>query len=398
MVISQRAQKVNPSPTLSITAKAKRMKAEGIDVISFGAGEPDFDTPQNIKDAAIRALQEGATKYTASSGLLELKQAIAAKLKRDNNLDYPPNQIIVSNGAKHSIYNSILALCNPGDEVIIPAPYWVSYPEFVKLADGVPVFVHTDEATDFMMTPDMLRNAITPRTKILILNSPCNPTGAVYPPETIEKFAEIAVEKNIFVISDEIYEKIIYEDNRHVSIASLGTDIKRLTVTVNGLSKSYSMTGWRIGFTAAEKEIIDAMERIQDNSTSNPVSFAQYGAIEALNGPQDSVAAMVKEFDERRKVIVGMLNEISGITCPNPGGAFYVFPNISALIGKSHDGYTITGSDSFAEYLLNGEARVAVIPGSGFGADQNVRLSYAASMKNIKEGVRRIGEAVSKLR
>ncbi|MCL6518836.1 MAG: pyridoxal phosphate-dependent aminotransferase [Armatimonadetes bacterium] len=398
MMISQRAARVNPSPTLAITAKAKKMKADGIDVISFGAGEPDFDTPQNVKDAAIKALQQGATKYTASSGLIELKQAVAAKLKRDNGLDYPPTQIIVSNGAKHSIYNAILALCDPGDEVIIPAPYWVSYPEFVKLADGVPVFVQTDESTGFRMTPDMLLDAITPRTKILILNSPSNPTGAVYTPEVIEAFAEIAVAKGIYVISDEIYEKIIYDGNKHLSIASLGEDIKKLTVTINGLSKSHSMTGWRVGFAAAEKEIVDAMERIQDNSTSNPVSFVQYGAIEALNGPQDFTEMMVREFNERRKVMVAGLNAIPGIVCPEPGGAFYVFPNISGVIGKTYDGGVITGSDSFAEYLLSGDSKVAVIPGSGFGADQNIRLSYATSMENIKEGVKRIAEAVAKLK
>jgi len=397
MPLSERAKKTGPSPTLAITAKAKQMKAEGIDVVSFGAGEPDFDTPQNVKDAAIAALQAGITKYTPSSGTPELKEAICEKLRRDNGLEYTSSQIIASIGAKHSIYNAVLALCNPGDEVIIPAPYWVSYPEQVKLADGIPVYVRADETMGFRMTPDMLREAVTPKTKVLILNSPSNPTGAVYDPSTIQEIAEIAVDAGFYVISDEIYEKTVYGNNKHVSIASFGDEIKRLTVTVNGLSKSYSMTGWRIGYVAAEQEIVGGMTRIQDNTTSNPVSFVQKGAVEALSGPQDSVQEMVAAFDERRKVIVSGLNSIPGVVCPDPGGAFYVFPNIAALIGKSYNGKTITGSDAFADYLLNGDAKVAVIPGSGFGADQNVRLSYATSMENIEKGLARIAEAVSKL-
>ncbi len=394
--ISERARKASPSPTLAITAKAKQMKADGIDVVSFGAGEPDFDTPQNVKDACIKALQGGMTKYTPTSGTPELKQAICEKLKRDNGLEYKPSQIIASIGAKHSLYNVMLALCDPGDEVIIPAPYWVSYPEMVKLADGVPVYVQTDESTGFRMTPEMLRAAITPKTKALVLNSPSNPTGAIYDPSAIEHIAKIAVENGVYVISDEIYEKLVYGDNRQVSIASFGEEIKKLTLTVNGLSKSHSMTGWRVGYTAGEQDIISGMSRIQDHSTSNPVSFVQAGAIEALIGPQDAVEEMRQAFDERRKVIVDGLNAIPGVVCPNPGGAFYVFPNVSAYYGKSFDGKTVSGSDSFGEFLLN-EAKVAVIPGSGFGADQNVRLSYATSMENIKKGVARIGEAVVKL-
>lgn len=397
MAISERAKNTAPSPTLAITSKAKAMKADGIDVISFGAGEPDFDTPQNVKDAAIKALEAGVTKYTPSSGTPELKKAICAKLKKDNGLDYEVSQIIVSNGAKHSIYNAVLALCNPGDEVIIPAPYWVSYPEMVKLADGKPVYVQTTESTGFKMTPDMLKDAITPKTKILILNSPSNPTGAVYDRSEIEQIAKIAVENNIYVISDEIYEKIMYDGNQHVSIASLGDDIKKLTITVNGLSKSHSMTGWRVGYIAAEQEIVAGMTRIQDNTTSNPVSFVQAGAVEALTGPQDSVEEMRKAFDERRKVIVDGLCAIPGITCPNPGGAFYVFPNISGLIGRSYGGKTIADADSFADYLLNGDAKVAVIPGTGFGAPQNIRLSYATSMANIEKGIDRIAKAVAAL-
>jgi aspartate aminotransferase len=397
MAISERARRTKPSPTLAITSKAKQMKAEGIDVISFAAGEPDFDTPQNVKDITIKAIQAGVTKYTPTSGTLELKQAVCAKLKRDNGLEYEPSQIIASNGAKHSIYNAVLALCDPGDEVIIPAPYWVSYPEMVTLADGVSVFVRTDESTGFKMTVDMLKSAVTPKTKILILNSPSNPTGAVYSRSELEGIAEVAVRKGFYVISDEIYEKIIYEGNEHVSIASFGEDIKKLAVTVNGLSKSHAMTGWRVGYAAAEQEIVSAMSRIQDNSTSNPVSFVQSGAVEALNGPQDYAAMMAREFDKRRKVIVKGLNSIPGIECPNPGGAFYVFPNVSALYGKSWDGKVINGSESFAEFLLLGDARAAVIPGSGFGADQNIRLSYATSMENIEKGLERIGKAVAGL-
>jgi len=396
MAISERARRVSPSPTLAVTAKAKQMKAEGIDVLSFAAGEPDFDTPQNVKDAAIEALQAGFTKYTPSSGTPELKEAICAKLKRDNGLEYAPSQIIVSIGAKHSIFNTVLALCDPGDEVIIPAPYWVTYPEQAKLADGVPVHVLTDESTGFKMTIDALRKAVTPKTKILILNSPSNPTGAVYSRGDLQKIAELAVEKGFYIISDEIYEKMVYEGNEHVSVASFGDEIKKLTITINGLSKSHSMTGWRLGYAAGEQEIISGMSRIQDQSTSNPVSFVQKGAVEALNGPQDCVAMMAKEFNERRKVIVSGLCAIPGVNCPNPGGAFYVFPNVGKLYGKSFNGHTIDGSDTFAAYLLD-VAKVAVIPGSGFGADHNIRLSYATSMDNIQKGIQRIGEAVSKL-
>lgn len=396
MAISDRAKNASASPTLAITAKANQLKAEGIDVISFSAGEPDLDTPQNVKDAAIQALQAGMTKYTASSGTPDLKKAICNKLINDNGLEYTPAQIIVSNGAKHSLYNAVLSLCNSGDEVIIPAPYWVSYPEMVKLADGVPVYVQTDESTGFRMAPEMLNGAITPRTRIIILNSPSNPTGAVYSRADLESIAQIAVEKGIYVISDEIYEKVIYAGNEHVSIASFGSEIKKLTVTINGLSKSHSMTGWRIGYAAAEQDIVGGMSRIQDHSTSNPVSFVQAGAVEALNGPQDFPEMMVKKFDERRQVIVAGLCAIPGISCPNPGGAFYVFPNISGVVGKAYNGKTITGSDSFAEFLLE-EAKVAVVPGSGFGADMNIRLSYATSMECIREGIARIADAVSKL-
>jgi aspartate aminotransferase len=396
MVISERARRALPSPTLAITAKAKQMKADGIDVVNFAGGEPDFDTPQNVKDATIKALLAGVTKYTPTTGTPELKQAICDKLKRDNGLEYAPSQIIVSIGAKHSIYNTVLALCDGGDEVVVPAPYWATYPEQVKLADAVPVYVETDDRTGFKMTPDMLKSAVSPRTKALILNSPSNPTGAVYNRADLQEFAKIAVDRGFYVIADEIYEKMVYEGNEHASIASFNEDIKKLTVTINGLSKSFSMTGWRVGYAAGEQDIISAMGRIQDHSTSNAVSFVQKGAVEALNGPQDFVSMMVKAFDERRKVIVSGLSAIPGMVCPNPGGAFYVFPNVSAFLGKTYNGKVLSGSDDFAAFLLE-DAKVAGIPGSGFGADQNIRLSYATSMEEIKKGLQRIGEAVTKL-
>ena len=396
MSISLRASRISPSPTLAITAKAKQMKADGIDVVSFGAGEPDFDTPEHIKQAAIKSLQSGFTKYTATSGIPDLKQAICDKLKRENEINYDKSQVIVSLGAKHSIYNAVLATVNPGDEVIIPSPYWVSYPEIVGMAEGVPVYVGAEESAGFTVPVEKLRQAITPKTKMLILNSPSNPTGGVYDRKQIEQIAELAVEKGMMVLSDEIYEKIIYDGREHVSIASLGDDIKKQTITINGMSKAYSMTGWRLGYAAAERDIIKAIDAIQGHSTSNPVSFVQPAAIAALNGPQGVVDEMVAEFDKRRKVIVDRLNAIDGIKCSLPGGAFYVFPNISGLFGKQFQGKKITGSDLFAEFLLD-EAKVAVVPGSGFGADDYMRLSYATSMQAIEKGIDRIAEAVAKL-
>ena len=396
-MISERAKKISPSPTLAITAKAKQMQADGIDVVSFGAGEPDFDTPEHIKQSAWESLKAGFTKYTPVSGTLELRKAICKKLKEDNNLDYTPANIIVSLGAKHSIYNAVLATINPGDEVIIPTPYWVSYPEIVKMAEGVSVYVETDESTGFTMSIDVLKAAITPKTRMLILNSPSNPTGGIYTKAQIQQIADLAVEKGFMVLSDEIYEKILYDGNEHVSIASLGEEIKKLTITVNGMSKAYSMTGWRLGYTAAEKDIVAAMDNIQGHSTSNPVSFTMPAAVTALESPKEVVQNMVTEFDARRKYIVERLNSIPGITCYTPGGAFYVFPNVSALYGKSYDGKLINSSDSFADYILEA-AKVAVVAGSGFGADKYVRLSYATSMDNIRKGLDRIEEAVGKLK
>jgi len=396
MVVSQRARKISPSPTLAMAAKAKQMRAEGIDVVSFDAGEPDFDTPQHIKDAACKSLQEGFTKYTPVAGTPDLKRAICEKLKTDNGLDYEPSQVIVSLGAKHSIYNAVLATIDPGDEVIIPAPYWVSYPEIVKMAEGVPVYVETDESTGFTVPIERLKKAITPKTRMLILNSPSNPTGGVYDRQQIEEIAQLAVEKGFYVLSDEIYEKIIYDGREHVSIASLGPDIKKLTITVNGFSKAYSMTGWRLGYVAAEKEIVDAMEAIQSHSASNMVSFTQPAAVAALKGPQDVVDKMVAEFDRRRKYIVERLNAIDGIECTMPGGAFYVFPNVSGLFGRKYGDKVIDGSDAFCAFALE-EARIATVAGSGFGADNYVRFSYATSIENIEKGMDRLAEAVAKL-
>lgn len=401
-MLSQRALNAAPSPTLAITAKANALKASGKDVVSFGAGEPDFDTPQNVKDAAVAALAKGDTKYTPSSGTVALKDAILAKLKRDNGLTYSRNEIIVSCGAKHSIYNLMQALLDPGDEVIIPSPYWVSYPEQVKLADGTPVIVPTDEATGFLTTASQIESAMTPQTKLVIVNSPSNPTGAVYTPQALRDIAELCAGRGIYLMSDEIYEKILYTGNEFVSPASFSEAIKKLTITINGFSKAHSMTGWRLGYAAADLDIVAAMSKIQDQSTSNPTSISQAAGVEALNGPQDSVETMRQAFQERRDYIVAALNDIPGVHCLSPGGAFYVFPNVSAFYGRSWKPAgdaprTLGGSDDLATYLLEAY-EVAVIPGSGFGADGNIRLSYATSMANIQKGLARIAEAVEALR
>ncbi|MBR4748334.1 MAG: pyridoxal phosphate-dependent aminotransferase [Abditibacteriota bacterium] len=395
--ISRRALGIAPSPTLAISAKAKQMKADGIDVISFGAGEPDFDTPEFIKEACFKSIEAGFTKYTPVGGTPGLKKAIINKLKRDNELEYGPENILVSCGAKHSLYNAIMATVDPGDEVIIPAPYWVSYPEIVKMAGGAPVYISADESTGFCVTGEQVRAAITPRTKMLVLNTPSNPTGAVYPPETIAEIADVCADAGVMVLSDEIYEKIIYGGAKHVSIASLNPRIRELTITVNGHSKAYSMTGWRLGYAAAEADIISAMSKIQGHSTSNATSFVQAAGEAALAADQSFLEDMRKAFEERRGVICRMLNDIEGVTCLEPDGAFYVLPNVSALFGKAYDKWTIGSSDDLCAYLLE-HALVACVAGSGFGAPNNIRLSYATGMDAIKEGVSRIAEAVSKLR
>lgn len=397
MSISIRARNTAPSPTLAITAKANALKAQGIDVVGFGAGEPDFDTPDHIKQAAIDALAAGYTKYTPSSGSPELKEAIVAKFARDNHLHYKPNQVIVSCGAKHSLYNVMQALLDPGDEVIISAPYWVSYPEQVKLADAKPVIVETLPENDFMPTREALRAAITPRTKAIILNSPSNPTGGVASRQTVKEIVSLCLQHDLTLISDEIYEKLLFDGREHVSPAALGSEAFAKTITVNGCSKAYSMTGWRIGYiAAADTELIAAMGRLQDQSTSNPTSIAQAAAVAALNGTQEPVETMRRAFEERRSVIIELLNAIPGVTCRLPGGAFYAFPNVSALYGKRFGERAIGSSDDFAAYLLE-EAAVAVVPGSGFGANEYIRLSYATSTANIVKGLERINAAVHKL-
>lgn len=376
-MISEKAKNITASITLAISAKFNQMKKEGVDVIGFGAGEPDFDTPDNIKEAAKKAIDEGFTKYTAASGTPELKKAVCGKFKRENALDYSPDQIIISNGGKQILSNIMKAVLNKGDEVIIPIPYWVSYPEEVKLSGGVPIFCETDK---LKIKADLIKKQISERTKILILNSPNNPTGAICDKEEIEKISELAVEKNFLVISDEVYEHFIYNGKKHYSIATFGEEIKKLTITVNAVSKTYSMTGWRIGYSAGPLDIIKAMSSIQSHETSNPCSIAQKAALEALTGSQESIAKMKQEFDKRRKVMVECLNNIKGIHCQMPEGAFYAFPDISETGMKSME---------FCERLLE-EAKVAVIPGIGFGAANNVRLSYATSMEDIKKGIERI--------
>jgi aspartate aminotransferase len=395
-MLSERACKIKPSPTLAIDAKAKAMKAQGIDVVNFGVGEPDFDTPEHIKEAAIKAIREGFTKYTPVGGIDPLKDAIIDKFKRDNNLDYTREEIIVSCGAKHSLYNISQALLSPGDEVLIPAPYWVSYPDQALLNDAVPVFIRTHESDSFMVKPEVLKSHITPKSKMLILNSPSNPTGLTYDSGTLERIAELVLKHNLDVVSDEIYEKLTYDGFRHISIASLSKEIKARTIVVNGLSKSYAMTGWRIGFAAGRKEIINAMTNIQSQSTSNPTSISQKAAVEALTGPQDFIKTMLAEFDKRRKFLVNELNSINDMSCITPTGAFYAFPNTSKFYGWSVDGLKISDSSELAMYLLE-KANVALVPGGAFGDDNYIRLSYATSIEEIKKGVDRIREALGRL-
>jgi len=379
--ISRRIEKVKESPTLAITAKAKEMKQKGDDVVSFGAGEPDFDTPSHIKSSAVKALEGGFTKYTASSGIPELKKAICEKFRDDNSLSYEPSQIVVSCGAKHSLYNIFQVICDEGDEVIIPSPYWVSYTEMVKLAGGVPVILDTKQADGFKVKPDALKKAITTKTAAFILNSPSNPTGCIYDRSDLESIADILISNKTTVISDEIYEKLIYDGEKHVSFASLSKEAYGLTFVVNGMSKSYSMTGWRIGYLAAPtKEFSAAIGRLQDHSTSNPVSFAQKAALEALQGDQSCVAKMVAEFEKRRDYMVDRINSMNNISCVKPKGAFYVFCDISK---------TKMGSFDFSKKLLE-EAKVAVIPGEPFGWDTHIRLSFATGMDEIKKGLDRL--------
>ncbi len=395
--IAGRMSQIKPSPTLAITAKAKALKAQGVDVVGFGAGEPDFDTPEHIKEAAVKALKEGFTKYTPVPGTDELRQAVADQLARDYGLEYAKEEIIISCGAKHSLYNIAMVLFEPGDEVIIPSPYWVTYPAQVYIAEATPVIVETLEENGFKLTPEQLEEAITPKTRALILNYPSNPTGASYTREELEKLAEVALKHDIWVISDEIYDKIIYDGFQHVPFATLSPEVKARTLLVNGVSKTYSMTGWRIGWVAGNKDVVAAMNKLQSQSTSNPTSIAQSAAYAALTGPQDCVAEMVKAFKERRDYIVQRLNAMEGVSCFNPQGAFYVFPSFAGLYGRRYGERVINSSLDFADYLLN-EFKVAIVPGVAFGEDRGARLSYATSMEAIKKGLDRIEEAISKLK
>ncbi|MCL6590325.1 MAG: pyridoxal phosphate-dependent aminotransferase [Firmicutes bacterium] len=394
MKLAQRALGISPSPTLAIDAKFKQMLQDGQDVVGFGAGEPDYDTPEVIKNEAISALKKGQTKYTAASGTPQLKEAVCFKMERDHGLKYQVNQVIICCGAKHALYNLFQVICEPGDEVIIPAPYWVSYSEQVNMTGAKPVLVPTTEASGFKMSAAQFKAAITPRTAALILNSPSNPTGTVYTRDELEAIAAVAVENKILVVSDEIYERLIYE-GVHTSIASLGPEIKELTVIINGLSKTFSMTGWRIGYAVGDAKIIKAMGDLQSHSTSNPVTFCQAASVLALRQPPvEIVAEMIQEFKSRRDYMVTRLNQMPGISCRKPEGAFYVFPNISGLIGKELGGKKITDSDIFAEALLE-KGKVAVVPGSGFGAPEFIRLSYATSMEQIQKGLDRIAEFIA---
>jgi aspartate aminotransferase len=393
--LSKRVQQLAPSPTLAITAKAKALKQEGHDVIGLGAGEPDFNTPEHILEAAKEAMDAGLTKYTASSGIPELKKAIIEKLKKDNGLDYEPGQIIVTVGAKHALYNLFQALLDEGDEVIVPAPYWVSYIEQVKLAGGTPVVVEGKEENQFKITPEQLRVVITERTKALILNSPSNPTGMVYTEEELRALGKVCIEKDILIVSDEIYEHLIYdEDQRHVSVASLGPEFYKRTVIINGVSKTYSMTGWRIGFAAGPAELIKAMSGISDHSTSNPTSISQYAAVSALTGTQAPVEEMKKAFKERRDYVVKRVNEIPGFNCLKPAGAFYAFINIREALDASGKYQT---PDDWAKALLEKEL-VAVVPGSGFGSNDHIRISYATSLTQLEKALDRIERFVKENR
>ncbi len=398
-MLADRLKTLAPSSTLAVQAKARELRAKGIDVISFGAGEPDFDTPQRIKDAAVEAMRRGQTKYTEVGGIPELRAAVCAKLKRDNGLEYTPAEVLVSCGAKHTLYNIATALLNPGDEMLVPSPFWVSYPEQARLLGAVPVAVETREATGFDLDPERLRASLTPRTKVVVLNSPNNPTGAVFSRAALEDVGRVAVERGLWLVSDECYESLTFE-GRHLSVASLAAEIKARTIVVNTCSKAYAMTGWRIGYAAGPRELIRAMTDVQSQVTSNPSSVAQWAAVEALSGPQDEVAKMAGEFDRRRRLIVGGLNALPGVSCVMPKGAFYAFANVSGLFGRTwaqgSARTTLKGSLDVTSFLLEA-ARVAVVPGVDFGSDAHVRLSYATSDALISDGLERMKAAIANL-
>lgn len=387
--LSRVASAVQASTTVAIDSKAKQMKADGIDVVGFGAGEPDFNTPDNINMEAIRAICDGKTKYTPPAGIIPLRKAICNRLKLDCNLDYDYTQIVVASGAKHCVYVTFRALLNPGDEVIVPAPYWVSYSEMIKMAGGVPILVVAGEDQGFKATGDQIKAAITEKTKCVIINNPSNPTGALYSKQELQEIADICVENDLHIISDEIYYQLIYDNAEFVSIASLGKDIYDHTIIINGVSKSYAMTGWRIGYVAASKEIAKVMSNYLSHSTGAPSTISQWASIEALNGPQEGIEAMRQEFEKRRNYMVKRMNEIPGVSCRMPEGAFYVMMNISQLLGKTIGGASINSADDFAMAFLD-QGLVAVVPSTGFGIDNFVRWSYATSMENIEEGLNRL--------
>lgn len=396
MKLSARANRIQPSATLAITAKEKALKAQGVDVVGFGAGEPDFDSPDYVKEAAVEAIKKGYTKYTPVGGIDQLKDAIIERMKQDYGFGYEKAELVVSCGAKHTLFNLTQAIIESGDEVIIPAPYWVSYPEQVTFAEGTPVILETREEDGFRIDPDELKKLITTKTKALVLNYPSNPTGVTYSEAELRAIVDVAMAAGLTIISDEIYDKIIYDGAKHTPVASLGEDVKKATILVNGASKTYSMTGWRIGFAAGDKDVIKAMANIQGQSTSNPTSIAQWAAVSAYASPQDLITQRTAEFEKRKDYIVDRLNSIPGIKCVSPKGAFYAFPNVSACYGKSFNGKAIGSSLDFTGFLLD-EAKVAVVPGDSFGADSNVRISFATSMENIVKGMDRIEEAVAKL-
>lgn len=397
MNYSKKAMNITPSITLAITAKAKELKGAGVDVVSFGAGEPDFNTPKNIMEAAIKSMEEGKTKYTPTSGIIELREAICKKFKEDNNLHYNSNQIIVSTGAKQCLADAFMAILNPGDEVIVPIPYWVSYPELIKLADGMPVFVEGKEENDYKYTLESLNKVVNNNTKAIIINSPNNPTGTVYSIEELKEIAEFAKKHDLIIISDEIYEKLIYDGKKHVSVASLSEDAYNRTIVINGFSKSYAMTGWRLGYAAGNAEVIKLMTSVQSHVTSNANSIAQYAGVEALNGPKDEIEKMVGKFEERRNLMIDRIKNITGLSVIRPEGAFYVMINLENYLGKSINENVINNSVDFSRELLEHE-KVAVIPGSAFGLDKYIRLSYATSEELILKGLDRIESFLNKLK
>lgn len=389
LTLSNKAKAVKPSSTLAITAKAKELKAKGIDVVGFGAGEPDFNTPDNINNAAIQAIRDGFTKYTPASGIMELKEAISQKFKTFNHLNYSPEQIVISNGGKHSLINVFSAILNPGDEVMIPAPYWLSYPEMVKLQDGIPVAVTTKKENGYKVTVEELEAAFTDKTKALVLNSPCNPTGMLYTKGELEAIAAFVVEKDIYVVADEMYEYLTYDDAEHISIGSLNDEIYARTITVSGVSKSYAMTGWRIGYTGSSLEIAKLMSSVQSHSASNPNSIAQKATVEAINGPQETIQYMKERFDERRKYMVERIAKMPYISCVEPKGAFYVFIDVSEAVAMKYKGEVVGSSAKLADIMIN-DFNVALIPCEDFGIENHIRLSYAISLENIEKGLDRL--------